>query len=96
MQIKNKMEYTIFQNVPIRRSKAFAVWKEYVLFGQGYDGKGFVHLYWTKNKNTVAYTPVNEQGEVLTYDFAIGRKHNLFLICNKDIYCINMMKEYKK
>ncbi|MFD3447422.1 hypothetical protein ACFDTO_22780 [Microbacteriaceae bacterium 4G12] len=93
VQIKNKREYKVFQNFSIEGCRAFAVWKEHVLFGHGYKDKGLIHLYSTKNKSTVTYTPVNKQGDVLTYDFAIGRKHNLFLISNQDIYCINMMSE---
>lgn len=93
VQIKNKKDYQVFHNVSIRGSDAFAVWKEFALFGHGYKDKGLVYLYSTKNERTVTYTPIDEQGKILTYDFAIGRKHNLFLIKNYDIYCINLTSE---
>ena len=93
--LHNKTEYELFnheqfQESPIVGSKAFSIWKDYILFGHGYDDKGKIHLYSLQNKKIQSYLPVTEENDIINYDYAVGRKHKLFLVCKDDVYHVDI------
>jgi hypothetical protein len=95
LALHNKTNYELlnndlFKQSPIKGSKAFSVWKDYILFGHGYNNKGQIHLCSIKNKTIQSYIPVNEENEIINYDYAVGRKNRLFLVCKNSVYQLNI------
>lgn len=91
LALYNKTNYELVNNdllkkSPIAGSKAFSIWKDYILFGDGYNKKGQIHLYSLKNRTIQSYKPVNEENNPIDYDYAIGRKDHLFLVCKNLVY----------
>lgn len=80
----------LFRKYPIEGSKAFSVWKDFILFGHGYNHESELHLYSIKNKTLQSFIPVNKENAIINYDYAIGRKQRLFLIYNNSVYHLNI------
>ncbi|MBT2738493.1 hypothetical protein [Bacillus sp. ISL-7] len=91
--ILNKMGYKIFRNLPIKGSHAFAILNDLVLFSHGYDHRAVVCLNSLRDKKRKTFHTVNQNGEELKYDYAIGRGSKLFLVKDNDVYIINMEDE---
>ncbi|WHY02583.1 hypothetical protein [Neobacillus sp. DY30] len=95
LAIHNKTGYelvndNLLKKSPIVGSKAFSIWKDYILFGHGYKNKGQIHLYTSQTKTIQSYIPVNDENDIIDYDYAIGRKHRLFLVCKNTVYLLNI------
>lgn len=95
LALHDKTDYEIFKHKafvksPITGSHAFSIWKGHILFGHGYNGKGKLHLYSLNKKSTKSFLPVNEQNEIIKYDYAVGRKHKMFLVCENDVYLVDI------
>ncbi|WP_026566620.1 hypothetical protein [Bacillus sp. UNC41MFS5] len=95
LALHNKTDYELFNHEPLKESpivgsKAFSIWKGHILFGHGYNGKGKLHLYSLNKKTTQSYLPVNEENDIIKYDYAVGRKNNLFLVCKNDVYHVDI------
>ncbi|TDK61752.1 hypothetical protein E2K98_12750 [Bacillus salipaludis] len=86
----NKSGYEIFRKIPIKGSHAFAILNDVVLFSHGYDGSAVVYLYSLRDKKRKTLHTVNQNGEELKYDYAVGRGSKLFLIKDKDVYLIDL------
>lgn len=89
----NKTGYKIFRNIPIKGSHAFAILNDLVLFSHGYDHRAVVYLYSLRDKKRKIFRTVNQIGEELKYDYAVGRGSKLFLVKDNDVYIINMEDE---
>jgi hypothetical protein len=89
----NKTGYKIFRNVPIQGSHAFAILNDLVLFSHGYDHKAVVFLYSLMDNKRRTFRTVNQDGEELKYDYAVGRRNKLFLVKGNDVYIIKMEDE---
>jgi hypothetical protein len=95
LALHNKTDYELFNHEPLKESPivgghAFSIWKDYILFGHGYNDRGKIHLYSLRNKTIKSYLPVNEEDDIINYDYAVGRKHNLFLVCKNDVYLVDI------
>lgn len=96
LTLHNKTDYELlnndlFKKSPLRGSKAFSIWKDYILFGDGYNkNKEQIHLYSMQNKTIQSYIPVNEENDIINYDYAVGRKNRLLLICENSVYYLNI------
>jgi hypothetical protein len=95
LALHNKTGYEIFnhkafEKSPIAGSHAFSIWDDQILFGHGYNGKGKLHLYSLNKKSTKSFLPVNEQNKLIKYDYAVGRKHKMFLVCENDVYLVDI------
>ncbi|WP_028390720.1 hypothetical protein [Bacillus cihuensis] len=95
LALHNKTDYELyndklFKESPIEGSHAFSIWKDNILFGHGYDDKGKIHLYSLKSRTIQSYFPVNEENDIINYDYAVGRKHKLFLVCKNAVYHVDI------
>ncbi|MEH7354003.1 hypothetical protein V7150_10530 [Neobacillus drentensis] len=79
-----------FKESPIVGSKALSIWKDNILFGHGYYNKKKIHLYSLQNQTIQSYLPVDEENDIINYDYAIGRKHKLFLVCKNAVYHVGI------
>ena len=86
----NKAGYKIHPKIPIKGSHAFAILNDWVLFSHGYDQKAVVFLYSLRDKKRKKFKTVNQNGEELKYEYAVGRGSKLFLVKDNDVYIINM------
>ena len=84
----NKTGYKILRNVPIKGSHAFAILNDLVLFSHGYDHRAVVYLYSLRDNKRKTFQTVNQNGQELKYDYAVGRGSKLFLVKDKDVYLI--------
>ncbi|SMQ77864.1 hypothetical protein SAMN05444673_3111 [Bacillus sp. OV166] len=89
----NKTGYKIIRNVPIKGSHAFAILNDLVMFSHGYDHRAVVYLYSLRDKRRKKFQTVNQIGEELKYDYAVGRGSKLFLVKDDDVYLIDMEDE---
>jgi hypothetical protein len=83
LALHNKNDSELFNHEQLQESqivgsKAFSIWKDYILLGHGYDDKGQIHLYSLQSNTIQSYLPVNEENDIINYDYAVGRKHKLF------------------
>ncbi|MGE7768890.1 hypothetical protein [Peribacillus sp. NPDC096540] len=91
LSIKNMNEYRIYNKLKIKGSNAFAVWQEQILFGPTYSNdKNFLYSYSLRDKSIITYKPVNRNGEILRQFNVIGRKSNLYLVDEKDVYGLDL------
>lgn len=93
--LRRKSEYDLWKDQllkrpPIEGSQAFSIWEDHVLFSHGYKEKGTVHLYSFTQKSVKSYLPVNEEDEVIHYEFATGRQHLLYLVTENTVYQIDL------
>ncbi|USK32582.1 hypothetical protein LIT25_18550 [Bacillus sp. F19] len=89
LNLKNMRDYRVFNELIIQGSKAFAVWRDHILFGPTYNNDK-VYLYSLRDKCTITYKPVNENGKILKDFEVVGRKSIMYLIDEKDIYRIDL------
>ncbi|MDQ6596404.1 hypothetical protein E2K98_30010 [Bacillus salipaludis] len=89
----NKTGYEIFPNIPIKGSHAFANLNDFVLFSHGYDDRAVVYLYSLRDKQRKTFQTVDQNGEELKYEYAVGRGSKLFLVKGRNVYLINMEDE---
>ncbi|WHY79484.1 hypothetical protein QNH20_10220 [Neobacillus sp. WH10] len=95
LAIHNMTDYELFNHEPLKKtpivgSHAFSIWKDNILFGHGYNHKGQIHLYSFQNKKIQSYLPVTEENDIINYDYSVGRKYKLFLVCKDDIYLVDI------
>ncbi|PGY02678.1 hypothetical protein COE25_29950 [Bacillus sp. AFS031507] len=72
-----KNDYEIFNNIPVEGSKAFAIMNNFVLFNNGYDEEGKIHLYSMKNNCLQSFNLLNLNGDILNYDDSVGVNSSL-------------------
>ncbi|RDI41065.1 hypothetical protein [Falsibacillus pallidus] len=101
LALHNKTDFELFNQKqmnepPIVGSHAFSIWKEHILFAHGYMDKGQIHHYSLQTGAVHSYLPVNEINEVIHYEFAVGRKHRLFLVSKKDVYLVDIRDVVKE
>jgi hypothetical protein len=85
LNLKNMKDYRVFNKLKIQGSKAFAVWRDHILFGPTYNNDK-IYSYSLRDKSTIAFKPVNENGKKLRDFDVVGRNSILYLIDEKDIY----------
>lgn len=63
------------------------------MFSYGYDHRAVVYLFSLRDKRRKKFQTVNQIGEELKYDYAVGRGSKLFLVKDDDVYLIDMEDE---
>lgn len=87
--LKNMRDYRVFNELIIQGSKAISVWGDNILFGPTYNNDN-LHLYSLRDKSTITYKPVNENGEILKDFEVVGRNSIMYIIVENDIYRIDL------
>lgn len=75
---------------------AFAINDSEVLFANDYDRKPEVYLFSLLDRKLKKYTIQDKMGNIINYDYAIGRGDKLYLVKETNMYVVDLVLNYKK
>ncbi|GGB42969.1 hypothetical protein [Fictibacillus barbaricus] len=90
VRLKENGEYEIYHDIPIKGSHAFAINDSEVLFANDYDRKPEVYLFSLLDRKLKKYTIQDKMGNIINYEYAIGRGNKLFLVKNTNMYVVDI------
>ncbi|MGM9988502.1 MAG: hypothetical protein ACI35O_14940 [Bacillaceae bacterium] len=89
VHIKNRSELSLWENVEMEGSHAFAVHNEFVLFDSEFNSSNEVYLFNLNSKELKEYL-LNFEGEFFQFDYAFARQNKMYFKKDTALYVLHL------